>query len=328
MRDLLIGKNVAYASDGAAGTIAGVWELDDLVDGSIAIVDNEGTLIADDAVSITKPYVELYTKIGTAVKKVGFPLYTGKTTYSKLAYAAPVAAVKYVGSDQAAAAGDYSLNLPATIAAGDRVGVSVTDLSKPMHEIGRTKEYVYTVVSGDVLTGKTSANIIARLVALINADPFRCVTASAVDDGTDNDGLKLTAKTAGKDFGVGLMEGVLEDADIVAYKDVNGVYTAASTTAVANNPGHGTYASILEMYKATASRDGNQQYMIYQDLLFGGDSGLSSTGTYTTYVFTTKVPNTDEISVSNNPDLTLVIAVPSGAAGVIAALDNLGAKIV
>ncbi len=328
MRDLIIGKSVAYASDGDASTIAGVWELDDLADGAIAIVDNEGTLIAADAASITKPYVEIYTKLGTVTKKGGFPLYVGQTTYNKLAYAAPVAAVKYVGSDQDTSAGSYSLNLPATISAGDKVGISITDMSKPVHVVGRTREYIYTVVTGDLLTGQTSANIIARLVALINADPFRCVTAAAVNDGTDNDGIKLTAKTAGKDFNVGLMEGVLENADLVSYKEVNGVYTSGSTTAVANNSGHGTYASILEDYKATASRDGNQQYMIYQDLLFDGSSGLSTTGTYTTYVFKTKVPNTDEISVSNSPDIALVIAVPSGATGVIAALDNLGSVIV
>lgn len=329
MRDLFIGKAVAYAAKTGGGTIAGAWESVALVDGGIAMLDNAGTIIAANAASITSPYVELITKT-TTVKK-SFPIYKSGFSYVKQAYVAPVAAIKYLGSDQAAAAGSYSLNLPAALAVGDKVGIGITDLSKPFDDIRRFKDYTYTVVSGDVLTGKGAKNVIVKLKALMEADPSLPVTITLMEDGSDNvDGMRFTAKTAGKDFSIFRMDGILQDADIVEYKTVNGVYTSGSTTAVEGVTGNGTLTQVKELYEATASRDGNQQYMMIQDLMFTGSDQIVAGSTYTVYTLTTQVPNTDQMAQSNNLPMVLVIAVPSGQTGggeIVTVLDALLPKV-
>jgi hypothetical protein len=330
MRDLFIGKAVNYAAKTGSGTIAGVWESTSLVDGAIAMVDSDGTIIASNASSITSSYVELLTKTSTTVKK-SFPIYKSGFTYTKKAYTAPVAAVKYLGSDQAAEAGSYSLNLPASLSVGDKVGLIIVDLTKPHEDTRRYRQYVYTAVSGDSLTGKASSNVIVKLKALMEKDPLLPVTIALMEDGSDNvDGMEFTAKTAGNDFAISNSEGILQQADIVEYRSVNKVYDSASTTAVQNVTGNGTVDQITEAYKATASRDGNSQYMTFGDLLYSGGNQIVAGSTYTVYVLTAQVPNTDAIVKQNNPALELVIAVPSGETGageIVAVLDALLAKI-
>jgi len=315
MRDLIIGKNVAYALSTATGVIAGSWASDLLTDGAIAIVDDTGTIVAHDAANLTGiPYVNLLTKSGT-LSKTSFPLYAGKTKYSKQAYVAPVAKVMALGSEEASAAGNNSLNLPATLSVGDVIGIGVVNLSLPVENTSRYKEYTVTAVSGDLLTGNGSSNIITKLVAKINADANRIVEAVAHEDGSDNnDGIKFTSKTAGQVFGLYHVDGILKDADISIITDVT--------------LGSGTVADILALHKATKSRDGDNSYRTDNDIMFSGASQIVAGTTYTTYVFTTEVPNTDAISQSNKPPMELVIAVPSGSSAVIAAIDNLGAIIV
>ncbi len=315
MRDLIIGKDIAYALKVGGGTIAGVWEADVLTDGGIAIVDDEGALVAHNADPITAPYVELLTKTTTGSKR-SFPLYNGQVEFSKLAYSAPVAKIMAVGSEEAAAAGNKSLNLPATISIGDVVGIGISNNSVP-HEktVGKYQDYTITVVSGDVLTGTGANNIITKLVAKINADPKKIVTALAHEDGAgNNDGIKLTGDTAGIEFNVYHIEGVLQNAEM--------------SVVTKGEKGHGTAKSIAELLTATASRDGDNQYLKNTDLLYSGGNQIGASDTYTTYVLRAKVPNTDVISQSNKPPMELVIAVPSGSAAIIAAIDNLADKFV
>jgi hypothetical protein len=329
MRDLIIGKAAAYAAKVGGGTIAGAWESTVLVDGAIALLDKDGAIIAANASTITSPYVEFLTKTSTVKKS--FPIYKDGFSYTKQAYVAPVAAVKYLGSDQPSTAGSYSLNLPSSLSVGDKVSVGIVDLSKPFEDIRRFKDYTYTVISGDVLTGKTSKNIIVKLKALMDSDPHCPVTVALMEDASANiDGMKFTAKVAGLDFSIFRMDGILQDSDIVEYKVVNGVSTSGSTTAVKTNPGHGTLAQVKELYEATASRDGNHQYMVMPDLLYSGGSQLVAGTTYTVYTLRTEVLNTDTITQQNKPPMVLVIAVPSGQTGggeIVTVLDALLAKI-
>lgn len=330
MRDLIIGKDVAYALSTATGVIAGSWASDLLTDGAIAIVDNGGTIVAHNVASITAPYVKLITKTSSGSVKTSFPLYKGKTTYSKLAYVAPVAAVKFVGSDLVGAAGDYSFNLPSTLSVGDVVGIGIINKDKAEEVSGRMMPYEYTVVAGDVMTGILTNNVFKKLIAKINADPNKIVTAAAhlSGDGTGNvDGIKFTG-TAGTDFGIYRIPGVLQNADIVEYLLVNGETDTDSDEAVAFVRGSGTVAQIQAYLDATKSRDGNQNYLLNQDLLYSGGSQIVAGTTYTTYTFKTEVPNDQEISRTSAFEQTLMIAVPSGSSAVIAAIDNLGAKIV
>ncbi len=316
MDDLIIGKSVAYAAKDGGGTIAGLWELQELTNGGIAIVDSNGTIIAANASSITSKYVTIVTTGGTAAK-TSFPIYKDGFVYSKQAYVAPVAGIKFLGSEEPAASGKNSHNLPASLAVGSVVGVGVVNLGLPTEDQLRYRFYEYTVVSGDVMTGKATSNVIVKLIAKINADVNRCVTALAHEDGSNNvDGIKFTALTAGVDFELFHLGDVLKDADI--------------TNGTASNPGQGTVAQITELAKANAYKDGDHLYMQYQQLLFTEPSQIVAGTTFTTYVLTTKVPNTDVISKSNKPSLQLIIAVPSGQTGageIVTVLDALLAKV-
>lgn len=330
MRDLIIGKDIAYALSTAGGTIAGTWAVDLLTDGGIAIVDNDGALVAANVNPIVAPYVQLLTTTSSGSSKKSFPLYKGKTTYSKLAYVAPVAAEKFVGSDTIDGAGAYTFNLPATLSVGDVVGFGIINRNKSEEVTGRMMPYEYTVVAGDVMTGILANNVFNKLIAKINADPNKIVTASASLSaaGAGNvDGIKL-AGTAGIDFAIYRIPGVLQNADIVEAGYVNGLKDANSVVAVAFVKGSGTVAQIQAYLNATKSRDGDQSYLLNQDLLYSGGSQIVAGTTYTTYIFKTEVPNDQEISRTGSFEQTLMIAVPSGSAAIIAAIDNLGARIV
>ena len=316
MEDLIIGKRVAYAAKDGGGTIAGSWELTSLTDGGIALLDKDGTIIAANASSITSESVTIVTTT-TNGTKVSIPIYKSGFKYSKQAYVAPVAATKFLGSEAAAAAGTYSLNLPSSLKVGDQVAFGIINKFYPTEDKRRYRYYEHTVVSGDLLTGKTSRNIIAILIAQVNADPYRCVTALANEDGSNNiDGIKFTAKTAGIDFELFVLDGILKDAQI--------------SNGTANNPGQGTSAQIAAWAKEVAHFDGDNSYMKYQHLLFTEPSQLGASETYNTYSLNTVVPNTDLMAKSNKPNLNIMIAVPSGQTGageIVTVLDAILAKI-
>lgn len=316
MNDLFIGKRVAYAAKDGGGTIAGSWELTSLTDGAIALFDKDGTIIAANASSITSAKLTLATTTSTNGTKV-LPILKSGFSYTKQTYVAPVKATKFLGSEEAAAAGTYSLNLPSSLKVGDMVAFGIINSSYPTEDLRRYRYYEHTVVSGDLLTGKSAKNVIAILVAKVNADEYRAADAVAQEDGSNNiDGIKFTAVTAGVDFKVFRMDGILKDADI--------------TDGTANNIGQGTPAQVAEIARQVAHYDGDNNYMKYDHLLFTEPSPLGASETYTVYTLYTAVESTDALIVPNKAKLKVAIAVPSGQTGageIVTVLDALLAKI-
>lgn len=336
MKHLLISKgSIAYADDGAAGTIAGAWEIDDLTTGGLAVFGATGALIAEAASTVTD--LQLQFAAGSAENMQVSPMiFRNGFAYSKQAYAAPVKAKKFLGSDTAGSAGSYSLNLPSSLAVGDTVGLAIVDLSKPFEDTSAITTYSYKVVNGDILTGQTSANIITKLVTQINADANAIVVATALNDGTHNDGIQLLAATAGIDFQIAHIGGgttnslpVLANADIVENKRVNGVYTSGSTNAVANGPGQGTYAQVKQLEEDYSTREGNQHSNMLTKDLFNVAGKAVSAETYVLYTLH-YVPVSDSHLINQSrPVATLELAIPSsetGAGNAIDALDNILAK--
>jgi len=333
MKDLFITTStIDYGLSTATGDIAGSWEADLLTTGSLAILDGEGVLLDDTTPSITTDKFSILLGTTEGIKRT--PMYSRENfTYEKLAYVAPVAAVKYIGSDTAGGAGSYSLNLPSSIIAGNRVRIYVTDLTKTHEIVGRTKEYGFDVISGDLLTGATSRNIIAKLVAVINADSDAIVTAAALLDGSgNNDGMSLTCNIAGNDFmvslgkSVGGVTDVLANAQIVEYLRVDKAYDAASTTAVASTTGQGTPAWLTALETEISTRDGNMNSLLMNSLMWEISSKVSSSGTYTVYVCTVQQEDDSVLIKEANPTITIYIAVPSADTGSgehIFALDNI-----
>lgn len=336
MKHLLISKgSVNYADDGAASVIGGAWEIDDLTTGGIAVLGADGTLIAEAAATVVDK--QLQFAVGTPENMQVTPMIARNGfSYSKQAYVAPVKSKKFLGSDTAGSAGSYSLNLPTSLSVGDTVGIAIIDKSKPMEDLTGTKIYSFSVISGDLLTLTTSKNIIAKLVALINADTTRIVDATALNDATNNDGIQFLAKTAGIDFAVAHIDGssttkasILADADIVEYLKVNGAYDATSTNGVANNPGQGTYAQISALEAEYSSREGNQGSNFLTNEMFNVASKAVVGETYVLYTLHFTPANDDDLIKHNRPNQICELAIPSsetGATKAIAALDNILAK--
>lgn len=251
-------------------------------------------------------------------------------SYTKVAYVAPVAAVKYLGDDTTGSAGSYSLNLPSTISLGDTYGVSIRDRSKSHEDGNAIINYMLTVVTGDLTSSTTSANIIAKLVALINGNSNSVVTALAMTDGTDNDGIRFTADTAGIDFDIILMDGTLSNSQVVEYKVVDKSLDASSTNATANNPGVGTPAQALAAERDAAIQTGDTRTQWLTTHMYDVDSLVVAGTTYTVYSLYFTPAMTDVLTREIGVKQLINIFVPSGESGtleVIAVLDEIFALI-
>ncbi len=257
-RDVFVSKAAVDYGGGMTLASEGFWMIDTMAEGGIgvfntdqSIVDGTATVLAGDLTGDTI-YIAAMTPYGI---RRSVEINRKSFSFTKRGAVDPVASVKCLGANATAAHG--SLNLPSSLSVGDTVGCTVVDKMKNHEDNSRYSNYSFAVTTGDLLTGTTAANIIVKLVALINADSNGIVTAATLDDGTDADGISFTADTAGYDFAVAKMDGVLKDADILEYKDLNGVYTVGLTnTVVANVTGTGTYAQAIAAEKDSSIREG------------------------------------------------------------------------
>lgn len=319
---------------GAGLTLAtgGKWTADTMTLGGLAVfnqdqsvVDGTATVLAGD---ITGDTISLGLMTAENLK-YSVEIDRKSFQYRKLAYVAPVAAIKYLGSDTAGSSGSYSLNLPTSISVGDIVGVAVRDRTKGHEFTNALKTYIYQVVSGDSLTGVTAANIIARLVTVINADPNKIITALALTDGTDNDGIRFTG-AVGTDFDLAKVDGVLKDADYVEYKSVNRVYTAGSTTAVEYNPGSGTPTQAAVAELEGSLRDGNINTQLLTNYMYSETSRVVAGATYTVYSLVFTTPHDNMLGRDDNYQQLIQIFCPSGETGaneIITVLDEIFALV-
>jgi hypothetical protein len=169
-----------------------------------------------------------------------------------------------------------------TLTVGQVAGFIVTDTTKPAHELTRNRSYEYTVVDGS-----TEATIVAALIALVNADVNRCVTASA---GTD---IVLTRTVAGKNFEVSTV-GIMRGATI-------SITTAHIT-------GTGTAAQLIAYEKETRVLQGDHNQPNQGDLMFPAVSEVTVGETYDTYQISYTVDPLRPLINDENPTQELVVA--------------------
>jgi len=316
-------KDVFITADAAeyplVSAVAGVWEINKLSTGALALFNEDGSIISNDVdvTNITKnditgDVVEIVLSTTTGTPKVSIPIRRKNLIHSKVPYSAPVAAVKVLGGEVNGGASTYSLNLPSSISAGDYVGVDIVDLSKPVENTQRVKTYGFTAVNTDSLAGTGINNIISKLVSLINNDPNAVVTASANNDGTNNTGIKFIAKSAGNDFAIAKEDGVLKDANIVEYKVVDGIYTpSATTTVIANDVGHGTYAHVAKSEKDLLPYSGRNGGHVLENELWSAKNQAVPGLTYDTYVLIFTPKRDSLLSPTGNNEQLINIFVPT-----------------
>lgn len=326
MKDVFITVTGAtYPLTGTASSTKcnGVWDSDSLPAGTLGIFNQDGSIIGDAtdvnanvaAADLTGDNI-LIQGITSAGARTSINIARKGFEYNKVAYVAPVKAVKFLGSNVLAGTGSEkgNLNLPSSIAVGDVVGVTVIDKTKDSWEQGM-EPYDFIVTTGDLLTGTTAKNIIAKLIVLINADTNRVVDAVAVNDGAgNNDGIKFTGRTAGEDFGLARFDGVLKDADICEYKIVNDEYEATVANTVAIVTGNGTYALILKMLTNASVYGGNINSERIKDQMYTMVSNIVLAETYAVYYlsFTAPVTGTNAHQLQANPKTLIAIVVPEG----------------
>jgi hypothetical protein len=314
------GLTATYVTEALAA--GGFWESTSATVGSLAVFNTDQSVIGYDTGSGAGALGDVI-----AADLTGTSIYIGAMginglqrsteisrksfSYSKRVYAAPVEAIKCLGANATAAHG--SLNLPSAITVGDTVGVTILDNSKQFYDESRIINYSFAVVTGDLLTGVTAKNIIVKLVALINGNSNSIVTAVKLDDSSDADGIQFTADTAGSDFEIVLMDGVLKDADILQYKDLNGTYTVGlDNTVVANVVGEGTAAQALKAERDSSVRQGNTGAShTTKDNLYTPSSNVAAAGTYTVYSLYGSQVTDNPIQRSDNFEQLIQIFVPS-----------------
>lgn len=332
-RDIFIGKAGVDYGAGLILATGGKWTIESLTLGGIAlfnqdqsVIDGTATVLAAD---ITGDKISIGMMMPTGIK-FGVEMLRKSFKYTKQAYVAPVVAVKYLGDDAAAASGNGDLNLPSTISVAQAYGVSIRDRSKSHEDTSAIRNYILNVVTGDITTLTTSANIITKLVALINADTHKIVTAVAMNDGTDNDGIRFTADTAGVDFDIITVDGILKNSDIVEYHVINGVYDSGSTTATANNPGQGTPAQVAKAELDSNVQSGKTNTQLLTKYMWSEGSLVVSTETYTIYSLSFIPAQDSQIDRDNNFIQLAQIFVPSGETGaneLVTVLDEIFALV-
>ena len=279
MKQLMVISHDTYAS-GLTPASSDIDDLASLAEGAYAILDKDpesGTYdkvvsIAASSEAQTPSKFQFVTMTANGLKFSPI-ISRAYATCVAQAYVAPVAKVMNVAWTAS------------SLEAGQVAGFVVTDLSKPAHELTRNRFYTRDVTSSD-----TEATINAALIATVNADALRIVTASA---GTD---IVLTGTLAGRAFQVSPI-GIMSDA------------TITQTTAVVT--GTGTAAQLAAYEDECEIEQGNANYPQYTSKYFSKVSEVNTTtpGTYDCYMIRYKTPNQRAgLHTEENPYQELVVA--------------------
>lgn len=320
-----------YGAETTGGTVAGVWEIDKLVEGSIAVFNEAGTLLASTArITDSYPTVNIVRSMGATKSPIVIPSVDTKTLrVKKTAYKAPAKMKIALGQYGSSVDSAVSLNLPDLIANGDSCSVMLVDLDKPLEDISRYTIYQIDVLDSDVLTGTGTNNILYRLIANINADSTKVATATAVSaDATNIDGILFESVSVGGNFAVVKMEGILELATISSYKNKAGVFTSGFTTLPAVNKGIGTYAQMLLLEKESESILGRNDLRNNSTAYWTESSQLTAGTTYTQYELSWENQLSDVLIRTNGFKDHAIIAVKSTDATLIGILDVLFTGII
>lgn len=230
-------KDVAYAAKEGGGTISGAQELDVLVEGAFAVLNDKGVLVPSGLPAVTDPVlldsktVQIAHKRGGNIQIVNLVPRVG-TRVDRTNYRASTKPVITVGGNSAA------LALPFT--SEGNAEVSVRDIS-----YSSSSNFGYKNVSVYKKSYMTDEEVVDALVAKLNsADSF--VTAAKV--GTTNLGITITPK---------------ED-DVAISVSVGGMFEGASiatTTAAVHSIGKGK--DLLQMEKDASVEQGNSNFIDY-----------------------------------------------------------------
>lgn len=316
MKQILIGKQIAYAAKVGGGTIAGINEIDLLDTGAIAVFSENNVLLTQAGVAASmadqkRIYVAVGNQVDPSSKTFGsFMIPRVGVNYVKTAYTAPVKQVKFIGNDGTTAG--TALNYP-TLLVNDEARIKITDTTKGLRTIaGDVKRY-----SAIVKSGSTPASITVDLINAINNDPDSIVVAAGV---ATNTGISLTAKNFGTTFDIAL-GGILESATI---EEVGG---SLPGVAVNVNTGEGTYDQIVALEDVYSAERGNTNRLMQSQLWYSNHSLATVGVTYNVY---TLEWNGNRTGINSNQDtynMHVKIAIPSSGTAPTTAFEAIMTEV-
>lgn len=316
MKQILIGKQIAYAAKVGGGTIAGVNEIDLLDTGAIAVFSENNVLLTQAGVAASMAdQKRIYFAVGNQVDAssktyLSFVMPRLGVNVVKTAYVAPVKQVKFIGYDNVTAG--TALNYP-TLLVGDEARVKITDTTKSLRTIaGDVKRYNVLVKSGS-----TAASITAETVLAINNDPDSIVVAAGV---ATNTGISLTPKNFGVTFDIAT-GGILENATIA---EKGGVIEGVS---VASNSGEGTYDQVLGLEDVYSAERGNTNRLMQPQLWYSNHSLATVGVTYNMYTLEWNGTRTGANSGQDTYNMHVKIAVPSSGTTPTTAFEVILAEV-
>lgn len=307
MDKVLVAKDVVYASSTAGGVVGAAHvDSDLLVNGALVVYTEDGRLLtaanAATVLAAAPNTKKFYILLG------GVPLQGGKNSGMidratlDITVKSAVTAVKHVvqvGQDGAGGA----LNLPASVVAGDILGVRISDNSEGT--IPAKRKSYYEVV---VKPSETGGAALIRLVAKINADGNRFVNAAILNVNT---GMSLTAIDDNIYLEVGV-DGIIADATIFS----DG--TNSSTALVYSS---GDYAQILAAESDSDIEDGDTNRLWLHDSYFSRAKGATSGAAYLIYTLSWKELGMTDTQSGWRPQ-TCTVAIPNAGATVPIATFN------
>lgn len=316
MKQILIGKQLAYAAKVGGGTISGINEIDLLDTGAIAVFSSDNVLITSAGVAtelIDKKaiIIAVGNQVDTSSKTyISTPIPRVGTDYAKKAYVAPVKQKKFVGYDGTTAG--TQLNYPSTLVVGDEAQIKITDTSSGLRNTSEdVKRYSTSVRSAD-----TAATITARLVTIMNADVDAIIVAAGV---SSNTGISLEAKVASTTFDVAL-SGIIQDATMV---EKGGAVEGVSVAPVF---GEGTFDLVKALEDLYSVERGNTN-QFQQPALWYSNTSLAVSGlTYNVYTFYFNGRRTTALGAQDTYTHEIKVAIPSSGTAPTTAWETIMAE--
>lgn len=278
MKSIFVINELTYAD--YTGTAPSRIDLaTNLKKGAIAFYDETGTLIAHNASSVSGSTFTIVQGLGSGKVRVSGSIPMASLHYVATVYAAQVNKVMHIGGNGADTT--YNLNLPSTITAGSVAVVNVHNGTK-QDKLKPYDNYVIPIAVGD-----SEATVISKVIAQVNSDVNRIVTASSLTGGGFTSGIKFTG-IKGDNFFI-TVGGILANADILEHNMINGVvsaYTAAGVTKYVK--GNGTTAQVLSDEKQFNAIRGDGNYKSYNDEIYTPEYLATAGVLYTQYHLTYK----------------------------------------
>lgn len=304
MKQILIGRSIAYGAKAGGGTISGINEINLLDTGAFAVFTDSNVLITTVNAATVLPnsknvIVAVGNQLAESKSRITVPIPRIGTNYQPQPYVAPVKVVKFIGNDGTIGA----LNLP-TIVAGQEAFIKITDTTLGLRNLGTVYDNEIKRYSITTVTGDTNITILAKLIAQINNDPDSVVVATVVGASV---GINLTAKDFGTNFDIAL-SGILQNSTIEEREG------ATPGSSVALNVGRGTTAQITALEDLYSVERGNTNRIHLPQFYYKNPSLVTAGANYDTNTITFRGSRNTSLGMQDTYLNEIILAVINGSA--------------